>query len=51
LRDATLSERKRDLARVYIAEHLPQVHSAHAVIMAADETPLMASKAVLGVSF
>jgi hypothetical protein len=50
LRDATLSERKRDLAQVYLAEHLPQVRSAHAVIMAADETPLAARETVLDMS-
>jgi hypothetical protein len=47
LRDATLQERKRNLAQVYIAEHLPQVRSAYAVVMTADATPLAAKEAVL----
>lgn len=51
LRDATLSERKRDLAQVYLAEHLPEVRSAYAVIIAADETPLAATETVLDMSF
>ncbi|MBN1309980.1 MAG: acyl-CoA dehydrogenase family protein [Anaerolineae bacterium] len=49
LQDATRSERKRNVAQVYLAEHLPQVNSAHAVILAADTTPLEAQEAVLSI--
>jgi hypothetical protein len=51
LRDARHSERKREMARVYIIEHLPQVHSAHAAIRAADATPLEARAAILAGPF
>jgi hypothetical protein len=51
LQDARLSERKREMARVYIAEHLPQVRSAGAAIHAADATPLKAREAVLASPF
>ncbi len=47
LQDARHSERKREMARVYIAEHLPQVDSAYAAIRAADATPLEARQAIL----
>ncbi len=47
LQDARLSERKRELARVYIAEHLPYVHSVAGAIHAADDTPLQARAALL----
>ena len=40
LRDAGLSERKLDLAKVYIIEHLPKIHQAYETIKAADMTPL-----------
>jgi hypothetical protein len=51
LQDARLSDRKREMARVYIAAHLPQVHSARAAIHAADATPLQAREMVLASPF
>jgi hypothetical protein len=47
LQDARLTERKKEMARVYLAEHLPEVHSAAQAIHAADATPLEAREAVL----
>ena len=47
LQDARQSERKREMARVYMAEHLPQVHRAAAAIQAADPAPLEARAAIL----
>ena len=40
LQDGRLSERKRELARMYIDEHLPQVQSARQAILLAGEAPL-----------
>jgi alkylation response protein AidB-like acyl-CoA dehydrogenase len=51
LQDARLSEKKRSMARVYIAEHLPQVHSAGEAIHAADLTPLEAREEILASPF
>ncbi len=51
LQDALQSERKRDLARVYISEILPKVHTAGAVILAADDTPLQARDRILAEDF
>jgi hypothetical protein len=51
LRDARLSERKRAIAHVYIAEHLPKVKSAAAAIQAADPTPLQLRDVILANSF
>jgi hypothetical protein len=51
LQDATQSERKLQVARVYLAEHLPRMHSAAAAIAAADATPLAARAAVLSGPF
>ncbi len=51
LRDACKSERKRDLARAYIAEHLPHIHSAGEAILAADATPLQVRETVLSEDF
>jgi hypothetical protein len=47
LQDGLQSDRKRDLAHVYISENLPKVHVAGAVILAADDTPLQARDTVL----
>ncbi|MBN1429549.1 MAG: acyl-CoA dehydrogenase family protein [Anaerolineae bacterium] len=47
LQDATRSERKQNVAQVYLSEHLPQVQSAHAVILAADATPLAVQETIL----
>jgi hypothetical protein len=51
LRDARLSERKRAIAHVYIAEHLPKAKGAAAAIQAADPTPLQVRDIVLAGSF
>jgi hypothetical protein len=51
LRDARISERKADLARVYIAEHLPKVHAAGEIILSADDAPLRARETVLADRF
>lgn len=47
LKDAQLSERKRDMARVYIAEHLPKVQSAGIAILSADSTMLQVRDTLL----
>jgi hypothetical protein len=47
LQDGLQSDRKSDLARVYISENLPKVHTAGAVILAADDMPLQAREKVL----
>ena len=51
LRDARASDRKRAMAHVYIAEHLPKVRGAAAAIQAADPTPLQVRDIVLAASF
>lgn len=51
LQDARLSERKKSIARVYLAEHLPRVHSTSAAINAADDTPLQVRETVLATPF
>ncbi|HBX69737.1 MAG TPA: acyl-CoA dehydrogenase [Chloroflexi bacterium] len=48
LQDALVSARKADVVRVYIGEHLPKVHAAAELILAADQTPLVVSGVVLG---
>ncbi len=48
MQDARISERKADVARLYIAEHLPKVRAAGEMILTADETPLAVRDAVLG---
>ncbi len=40
LQDGRVSERKRDLVRLYIDEHLPQVQVARQAIFSAGKTPL-----------
>ena len=47
LQDARLSPRKEALARVYIAENLPRVRAAGAIIQSADTMPMEAKEAVL----
>jgi alkylation response protein AidB-like acyl-CoA dehydrogenase len=47
LQDARLSERKRHIAQVYIAENLPRIHSAGQAILAADARPLEVSDSLL----
>jgi hypothetical protein len=40
LQDGLVSERKRELARVYINEHLPQVEGSRQTILNSGNTPL-----------
>lgn len=47
LRDARQTERKREMARVYVAETLPKVRGKAARLQAADTTPMEAKEAVL----
>jgi hypothetical protein len=51
LQDARSGERKRDLARVYIAEVMPEIHSKIDVLRAIDPTPLQARETVLAEAF
>jgi hypothetical protein len=51
LRDARSSERKRAMAHVYIAEHLPQVRCAASAIQATDPTPLAVRDSILASPF
>jgi alkylation response protein AidB-like acyl-CoA dehydrogenase len=51
LQDARISERKKSIARVYLAEHLPKVHSAAAAIHVADATPFEVRETVLALPF
>src|SRR6266498_2784406 len=48
LQDAQASPRKRDLAQVYLAEHLPDVTRAYQSILNADAASLRARSTVLG---
>jgi hypothetical protein len=47
LQDARLAERKREMARVYIAETLPKLRGKAAVFQAIDPAPLQAREAIL----
>jgi alkylation response protein AidB-like acyl-CoA dehydrogenase len=47
LQDARLSNRKKAMAKVYIADYLPQIHRAAEAIQVADVTPLEAREAIL----
>jgi hypothetical protein len=51
LRDAQASQRKCDLAQVYIAEHLPDVTRAHQSILNANAAPLQARNTILAAAF
>jgi alkylation response protein AidB-like acyl-CoA dehydrogenase len=51
LQDARTSERKRDLARVYIGEALPKIRSHIDVLRAIDPTPMQAKESVLTETF
>jgi len=51
LRDARASDRKRAMAHVYIAEHLPRVRGAAAAIQSADPMPLAVRDAILASPF
>jgi len=48
LQDARLTERKREAARVYIAEKMPRIHSQAAVLQSLDPAVLQARELVLG---
>jgi alkylation response protein AidB-like acyl-CoA dehydrogenase len=47
LKDARTSERKKAIAQVYIADHLPQIHRMVEIIQTADAMPLEAREAIL----
>jgi alkylation response protein AidB-like acyl-CoA dehydrogenase len=47
LQDGRTSERKRDLARVYIGAALPQIHARIDVLRAIDPTPMQVKESVL----
>jgi alkylation response protein AidB-like acyl-CoA dehydrogenase len=51
LQDALQSDRKCELARIYITEHLPKIHAAGEIILAANEKPLTAREKVLAEKF
>jgi hypothetical protein len=51
LRDARLAERKREMARVYIAEILPQIRGKVAVLQAIDPALLQAREVILAAPF
>ena len=51
LQDARESERKRDLARVYIGEVLPQIRARIDVLRTIDPTPVQAKETVLAAEF
>ena len=50
LRDARQAERKREMARVYIAETLPKIHGKAAVFQTLDPAPLQARELLLAES-
>jgi alkylation response protein AidB-like acyl-CoA dehydrogenase len=51
LQDARLSDRKQAIARLYVAEYLPQVYSAGEMIRAANPSPLEVRDTVLASPF
>ena len=51
LQHARADERKRAIAQVYIAEHLPNIKKAVAAIQAADPGPLQVRDVVLASPF
>jgi alkylation response protein AidB-like acyl-CoA dehydrogenase len=51
LRDARLAERKREMARVYIAEILPQIRGKVAALQAMDPALLQAREVILAAPF
>ena len=50
LRDGCVSERKQDLARFYIDEHLPLVENARKVILVAEKTPLPMGSSIFNIT-
>jgi len=51
LQDALVSQRKADLACVYINEHLPKVHQANETILKSDALPLEVRDTVIADAF
>jgi hypothetical protein len=51
LQDARLTERKREMARVYVAEILPKIRGRVAMLQAVDPAPLQARDAILSEPF
>jgi 3-(methylthio)propanoyl-CoA dehydrogenase len=51
LQDAQISERKADIARVYINEHIHHIHANGKTILNADSTPLLARETILANQF
>jgi hypothetical protein len=51
LKDARVSERKRDLVQVYFGEHLRDIQTAAQSIQRADAFPLQARESILSASF
>ena len=51
LKDARDSERKRDLARVFVADVLPRIRGRVAALQAADLAPMEAKESLLAESF
>lgn len=51
LQDARVSERKRNLAQVYITEYLPRIHAAAQAVLCADSTPLQVRGVILADPF
>ena len=47
LQDARTSERKRELARVYIAETMPKIRGSAAVLQAINPAPIEAKDIIL----
>jgi hypothetical protein len=47
LQDARLTERKREMARVYIAEIMPRIRHAAATLQVVDQAPLQARDIIL----
>ena len=51
LQDARATERKKGLARIYISEMMPQIHSKVAVLRAANPAPIEAKETILAEGF
>jgi hypothetical protein len=51
LRQGRISDRKRDIARVYLAEMLPKVQRASAAIQSASSLPMLAKESILSTPF
>jgi alkylation response protein AidB-like acyl-CoA dehydrogenase len=49
LRDAQVSERKRELARVYISDTMPKFRGKMAIVQALDPAPVQARRTILSV--